>query len=201
MSRIPAVVAAVGALGLLVGAMIGGGTGESESSLLAGSSVPVSEGGSASVSVGRQPTEPPFPSCPPGMACAQPVGGVRFLDEELPDISTLALDLSGVTQLTEAQMRAVLWAAGWPPELHEEALTIAWCESRWRAGAIGDNGAAYGLYQIHARDTAWRSKAQALGDPLDPVVNARLALHIYELRGRWGGRGGWGRCAAGAGLW
>ncbi|QFG02175.1 lytic transglycosylase domain-containing protein [Tepidiforma bonchosmolovskayae] len=92
-------------------------------------------------------------------------------------------------QLTEAQMREVLRLAGWPAELVDEALAVSWCESRWSPGAVGDGGSSLGLFQL------WGGWFAAVGLPLerwdDPVVNATAALRVLELRGRWGGPGGW----------
>jgi hypothetical protein len=92
-------------------------------------------------------------------------------------------------QLTEAQMREVLRLAGWPDELADEALAVAWCESRWSPGAVGDGGSSLGLFQL------WGGWFGAVGLPLerwaDPVVNAAAALRVLERRGGWGGAGGW----------
>lgn len=91
--------------------------------------------------------------------------------------------------LSEAEMRAVLTLAGWPAELHDEALAISWCESRWSPYAVGDGGNSLGLFQL------WRGWWPSAGEHLDlwadPLVNARVALHARQARGRWGGGGGW----------
>lgn len=98
-------------------------------------------------------------------------------------------------------MVAVLHEAGWPEELHEDALAVAWCESRWRVNAVGDRGAAVGAWQVHVYDTAWAPLvAAAGGDIWDPVQQAAVALRIYEIRGRFGGWGGW-TCASRVGAW
>ena len=92
-------------------------------------------------------------------------------------------------QLTESQMREVLRLAGWPDGMADEALAVAWCESRWSPGAVGDGGSSLGLFQL------WGGWFAAVGLPLerwaDPVVNAAAALRVLERRGRWGGAGGW----------
>lgn len=91
--------------------------------------------------------------------------------------------------LSEAEMRATLTLAGWPAELHDEALAISWCESRWSPYAVGDESNSLGLFQL------WRGWWPAAGEHLDlwadPLVNARVALHARQARGRWGGGGGW----------
>lgn len=92
-------------------------------------------------------------------------------------------------QLTLREMTSVLRAAGWPRELEAEALAIAWCESRWSPFASGDNGNSLGIFQL------WYGWFPAMGydvlDWSDPVVNASVALRVYQSRGRWGGAGGW----------
>lgn len=91
--------------------------------------------------------------------------------------------------LTEADMRAILTATGWPVELHDQALTIAWCESRYRPGAVGDGGNSLGLWQLW---TGWFAAAgYSVEQAYDPVVNSRVALYVRTTRGRWGGGGGW----------
>jgi hypothetical protein len=82
-------------------------------------------------------------------------------------------------QLSEEQMREVLTLAGWPESVHGEAIMVAWCESRWSPGAIGDHGASLGLFQVNLR--TWFPYAGE--DPemwADPVVNARVALAAYR---------------------
>ena len=91
--------------------------------------------------------------------------------------------------LTEAEMRAVLTEAGWPEELLAEALTVAYCESRYRPGAVGDGGNSLGLFQLW---TGWFPAAgYSVEQAYDPVVNARVALYVRQVRGRFGGGGGW----------
>lgn len=91
--------------------------------------------------------------------------------------------------LSEAEMRAVLTEAGWPEELLAEALTVAYCESRYRPGAVGDGGNSLGLFQLWY---GWARPAGYEPDHLyDPVVNARVALYVRQVRGRFGGNGGW----------
>lgn len=99
--------------------------------------------------------------------------------------------------LSEGEARAFLTAAGWPEHLHNEALAIAHCESRHRPGAVGDGGNSLGWFQLWY---GWFSKAgYSSADYADPVVNATVARYVYEVRGRWGGGGGWS-CAALVGL-
>lgn len=203
MSPWPAVAAAIVAVGLAIAAVLGGGEPGQVSVTSTAPALSTMEWGLASVPLkaGRfHADQAPSVECPPGLACAQPVGRVLPLEPVgIPDFSTLTIDVSGIVQLNETQMRAVLWQAGWPPEWHDEALAIAWCESRWQPGATGDGGAAHGLFQVHTNDRAWRSKLR--GDPFDAVANSRLALYVRKAVGRWGSKGGWARCSAGAGIW
>ena len=91
--------------------------------------------------------------------------------------------------LTEAEMRAVLTEAGWPEELLAEALTVAYCESKWSPYAVGDGGHSLGLFQLW---TGWFLAAgYSVEQAYDPVVNSRVALYVRTTRGRWGGGGGW----------
>jgi hypothetical protein len=87
--------------------------------------------------------------------------------------------------LTEAEMRAVLTVAGWPEELLAEALTVAWCESKWSPNAVGDGGASVGLFQLNV--ATWFTYAGE--DPemwADPLTNARVA---WAVMGYDAGRG------------
>lgn len=91
--------------------------------------------------------------------------------------------------LSEAEMDALLEVTGWPVEWREEAKAIAWCESRYRPGAVGDGGNSLGVWQLW---TGWFPAAgYSVEQAYDPVVNARVALYVRQMRGRWGGGGGW----------
>lgn len=81
--------------------------------------------------------------------------------------------------LTEADMRAILTATGWPVELHDQALTIAWCESRYRPGAVGDGGNSLGLFQLN-KDTWFTYAGEDPEQWADPLVNARVAWATYQ---------------------
>lgn len=87
--------------------------------------------------------------------------------------------------LTEAEMRAVLTEAGWPAEWHDDALAIAWCESRWSPYAVGDGGNSRGLFQLNV--ATWFAYAGE-GPEMwaDPLTNARVA---WAVMGYDAGRG------------
>lgn len=87
--------------------------------------------------------------------------------------------------LSEAEVRAVLVVAGWPVELHGAALAVSWCESKWSPNAVGDGGASVGIFQL------WNGWFHEGEEPFDALTNAKVALRVREVRGRWGGGGGW----------
>jgi hypothetical protein len=91
--------------------------------------------------------------------------------------------------LTEAEVRAVLTEAGSPAEWIDDLVAISWCESKHSPSAIGDAGNSLGEWQL------WGPWFAAAGeDPSkwsDPVVNARVAIYVRQVRGRFGGGGGW----------
>lgn len=99
--------------------------------------------------------------------------------------------------LSEAEMRAVLTVAGWPAEWHDDALAIAWCESHWSPYAVGDGGNSLGAWQL------WRGwfgpAGYSVDQAFDPLTNARVALYVRQVRGRFGGAGGWS-CAERLGI-
>ena len=97
-------------------------------------------------------------------------------------------------QLSREEMVAVYAEAGVPAEWVEPLLAIAWCESRYSPGAVGDGSNSLGLHQLW---TGWFREGE---DPFDPVTNARVALRVRETRGRFGGGGGW-TCADLLGIW
>ena len=83
--------------------------------------------------------------------------------------------------LSEAQMREVLTEAGWPEELHTQALRVSYGESRWRPAVT--NGVMLGLFQISDRQRGWPGwwEYYEINSALyaDPVTNARLARLVY----------------------
>lgn len=106
---------------------------------------------------------------------------------------------------TEAQMRDILSEAGWPSgPLTEEALSISFCESKWRWWVAGDSGNSVSLFQLGKSRPGWQGWFNYFGVDeslaFDPVTNARVALMVRTYLGRWGGSGGWS-CAALSGIY
>lgn len=80
--------------------------------------------------------------------------------------------------LSEAEMRAVLTVAGWPVELHDQALSVSWCESKW-SSAVGDGGNSLGIFQVN-KDTWFTYAGEDPEQWADPLVNARVAWATYQ---------------------
>ena len=64
-------------------------------------------------------------------------------------------------------------------------LSVAFCESGWRADAKNPHSSASGLFQHLAR--YWAARAEAVGMPgasiFDPVANARAAAWMFSTQG------------------
>ena len=106
--------------------------------------------------------------------------------------------------LTEAEMIAVLYSAGWPEELHRRALEVSYCESRWSPAGAGDisnhpeqkgRALSRGLFQMGVSGYRWVRDEwvwwngwflyfgidESLAN--DPVTNATVALWAYQRSG------------------
>jgi hypothetical protein len=70
-----------------------------------------------------------------------------------------------------ASIEAIICAASWPCE---EALTVAWCESRYDPRAVGTHGEK-GLFQMHP--AFWGAV------PEDPVGQVAQAFAIWQQHG------------------
>lgn len=81
--------------------------------------------------------------------------------------------------LSEAEMRAILTVAGWPVELHDAALRVAWCESKWSPYAVGDGGHSLGAFQLN-KDTWFSYAGEDPAQWADPLTNARVAWATYQ---------------------
>jgi soluble lytic murein transglycosylase-like protein len=66
----------------------------------------------------------------------------------------------------------------------DEALRIAFCESRFDTDDVSSAGAV-GVFQIRPVDHGWRVAKVRGKDLFDPWTNVRVAHHIYEHQG-WG---------------
>ena len=64
----------------------------------------------------------------------------------------------------------------------DAACAVAWCESRWNPGAVGDGGASLGAFQIQPRWHQWRVPGE---DLLDLTVNVRAAWLISSGGTDW----------------
>lgn len=80
-------------------------------------------------------------------------------------------------KLSEEEMLTILVAAGWPSELHRQALDVAFCESRYGPGSINYDGPWYGIFQLSEMWFAYAGESFASW--ADPLVNARTALAVY----------------------
>ncbi|GAB4324305.1 MAG: hypothetical protein Kow0010_06120 [Dehalococcoidia bacterium] len=108
--------------------------------------------------------------------------------EGRPDVSG-GIVISHTSPLSDDEMEAVLSAAGVPSGWWEDFRAIAWCESSWRRDAVGDGGMSLGIWQLWR---GWFPRADLdITHWADPVTNARAALYVREVRGRYGGPGGW----------
>lgn len=116
-----------------------------------------------------------------------------LVDDTLVSRATRRVNAYG-GQLTRQEMEAVLAEAGWSGAALEEALAVAWCESRWSPWATGaslpasegnlpqaQHGEIYGLFQLWGGWFPWAG--EDLERWMDPVTNARVALHLYQRDG------------------
>ena len=97
--------------------------------------------------------------------------------EENPVAAAVPLAAGAVA----GDIRALVCSRPWPCD---PALTVAYCESRYRADAVGDG--SYGLWQIQA--STWADFMNARGFDFwnqwsDPAVNTEMAWIIYERAG------------------
>lgn len=142
------------------------------------------------------PYQTPVIASPSPVITAEPytvTAPTEIRPEDTPEPVVAAASTAAVSQVGGG-LEAIYEAAAVPIEWRADLAAIAWCESRWRAGAIGDGGASLGLHQL------WGGWFRPDEDPLDPVTNSRVAARVREIRGRFGGAGGW-TCADRLGIW
>ena len=96
--------------------------------------------------------------------------------------------------VTPDEFRALVRAAGASEEWTELLLQICLCESSGGTGLLwpgetGDGGSSLGMCQLWSGwfPAAGYDKAQWYV----PGVNAATAVYVREVRGRFGGQGGW----------
>ena len=102
-------------------------------------------------------------------------------------LPTVALLLALGQSPHEVMVRQLAPAFGVDPE---RAACIVRLESEWDPGAVGDDGAAVGLWQWHPE--SWRHVRAAMGasvedrraDPVESTVTALYAIGRLDL-GRW----------------
>ncbi len=107
-------------------------------------------------------------------------------------------------RLTLEELDEAGLAAGWPSSIWPDMRAIVQCETGGTLDPTAHNGSdpnsgSYGLAQLNGTQHFDRA-----GEPFeqwaDPVVNLRVALWLYNARGRFGGSGGWYTCALKNGL-
>lgn len=77
------------------------------------------------------------------------------------------------------------WVAQtWPVELVDEAIQVAWCESRGKPTAR--NGQYMGLMQMGRREWAKYGKGKSA---YDPIANLEAAYRYYQYRRKLNGNG------------
>ena len=90
-------------------------------------------------------------------------------------------------------------AAGWPDEHVDDAVSVAWCETRGYVLDHPEGGSVRGMFQIMPMWVEWGDKHHGLNaDRLDPVQNARLAWLVFSEYdgyrwhdGQWACQPGW----------
>lgn len=105
----------------------------------------------------------------------------------LPPVEAMSMGSMGSVgaSLTGDEMDRLYAYVGVPVEWRADLKAIAWCESQWRFYAVGDSGNSLGGHQL------WHGWALAGEDLMDPVTNTWVAMRVREIRGRFGGPGGW----------
>lgn len=132
-----------------------------------------------SVAPTERPTETPHLAThtPTATATVIPTVEASVGAQQVAEPTVMPAERPG--QLTEAEMRDILLRAGWPESLHNEALAVAWCESRWSPGVVGDGGDSVGLFQLNLA-TWFPYAGEDASQWADPLVNARVAWATYQ---------------------
>ena len=88
-------------------------------------------------------------------------------------------------RLTEAEVRNLVVWTGFPADVVDDFVGIAWCESRFNPRAVGSNKNGthdHGLWQIN--DGYGRPSWDGWDRRYTPKGNAELAKIVYDSQGR-----------------
>ena len=99
---------------------------------------------------------------------------------EMPTATLPPLHLISPPILSRGDVREVATAAGFRGQQLEQAVSIAWCESRFNVHATGqaDERGLWQIHPVHLRDNpAWYS--------YDVVLNARAAYELSSGGRNW----------------
>ena len=125
----------------------------------------------------------------------EPAASVVVAAETTPEaVVPLSAPFSSGIPMTSDEIDALYAYVGVPAAWRADLKAIAWCESQWRFYVVGDSGASLGGHQL------WYGWAREGEDLMDPVTNTWVAVRVREIRGRYGGKGGW-TCADLLGIW
>lgn len=117
--------------------------------------------------------QPSAPGSPIVEVQAEPV-----VEPEPPEADPCAR-VDWPAQLNRDELDLVFNCAEVPEEWRDEAMRVAWGESSWSPGALGDSGASVGLFQLN-RET-WSRYCGVPPESLEhPVVNTRCAWLTYN---------------------
>lgn len=117
------------------------------------------------------PTQPPAPTPTPEptQAAAEPTPAA-------PTPAPTSAPAPGPSVLSYSAIYDLALQAGWPADRADQVARVAFCESRYRPGAIG-----YGTYGLMQLVPLWFS-ASGTDFELwsDPLTNLRVALYAFE---------------------
>lgn len=100
--------------------------------------------------------------------------------------------MTATTTLTPIQVCAAMKLAGWPPSEWATGAAVAMGESSDIADNVNQSSGAYGLFQIlKSAHPELFAKLKSPDEWKDPIVNAEMALSVWQGRGSKWDRGGW----------
>jgi hypothetical protein len=128
------------------------------------------------------PAATPEPAPAVAATAPEPAPTVAAVAPPPPAAATVAVGRI----LSEDEVRVAALAAGWSPDLIDQVVKVAWCESRFNSGAeyLGARGLMQMLvnywFEPYGLDPAqWQ----------DPVTNLTAARHAYDVNHRVSGDG------------